>query len=120
MSDSPLSRKRNESNSTATGIIESFYTPPVTLRRRDRRHHQPSEEGAYRATALAALIGDKVRASREAASLTQKELAERVGCSRSEIANIEAGSVAATVSMLACIADSLGLTLNVGLHRTSE
>lgn len=77
-------------------------------------------DGAYRATALAALIGDKVRASREAASLTQKELAERVGCSHSEIANIEAGSVAATLSMLACIADSLGLTLTVVLHRTFE
>ena len=73
---------------------------------------------AYSASVLAASIGRQIQAFRKEASVTQEELSERVGTSRSDIAGIEAGSVVATVSALQRIADSLGLTLTVELHRT--
>ena len=48
-------------------------------------------ERGYRAAALAASIGEQIRAFREEASLTQRELAERMGTSQAAIARLEAG-----------------------------
>ena len=72
---------------------------------------------AYRAAALAASIGEQIRSFREEASLTQRELAERMGTSQAAIARLEAGGVGATVTTLQRIADALGLALTVELHR---
>jgi DNA-binding XRE family transcriptional regulator len=74
-------------------------------------------DGAYRAAALAASIGEQIRAFREEASLTQRALAERMGTSQASIARLEAGGVGATVTTLQRIADTLGLALTVELHR---
>jgi DNA-binding XRE family transcriptional regulator len=72
---------------------------------------------AYRAAALAASIGEQIRAFREEASLTQRALAERMGTSQASIARLEAGGVGATVTTLQRIADTLGLALTVELYR---
>lgn len=74
-------------------------------------------ERGYRAAALVASIGEQIRAFREEASLTQRELAGRMGTSQAAIARLEAGGVGATVTTLQRIADTLGLTLTVELHR---
>ena len=72
---------------------------------------------AYRAAALAASIGEQIRAFREEASLTQRQLADQMGTSQAAIARLEAGGVGATVTTLQRIADTLGLSLTVELHR---
>jgi ribosome-binding protein aMBF1 (putative translation factor) len=46
---------------------------------------------AYRAAALVASIGEQIRAFREEASLTQRDLAERMGTSQAAIARTRQG-----------------------------
>ena len=72
---------------------------------------------AYRAAALAATVGEQIRAFREEASLTQRELAEQMSTSQAAIARLEAGGVGATITTLQRVADTLRLALTVELHR---
>jgi ribosome-binding protein aMBF1 (putative translation factor) len=65
------------------------------------------------ATTLALSVGQSVRDAREAAGLTQRELASRMRTSQAAIARLEAGGVGATLTTLQRAADALGLTLNV-------
>lgn len=53
-------------------------------------------------------FGDCVRQRREALLLTQERLAEKVGLSRAQVANIESGRVDTTMSKLAKFAEALG------------
>jgi transcriptional regulator with XRE-family HTH domain len=57
-------------------------------------------------------IGTRVRVSRDLAGLTQTELATRSGVSRSYITRIERGTVEATISTLARLAEALGVTMS--------
>ncbi len=57
---------------------------------------------------------------RKEADLTQAELAERAGCTRSTIARIEAGRMDPTVTMLARIASAAGRTLAISAPRRSD
>jgi transcriptional regulator with XRE-family HTH domain len=52
----------------------------------------------------------RIRAVREAAGLSQGELAVRVGLSRPSLANIEAGRQTITLRQLGAIAAALGTT----------
>jgi DNA-binding XRE family transcriptional regulator len=56
-------------------------------------------------------VGMRVRAAREAARLTQQELAGMIGLARSSVANLEAGNQDITVSRLAMLAEVLKLDL---------
>jgi len=56
-------------------------------------------------------IGDRIRAARVRARVTQTELGERVGLTRSSIANIEAGRQRAMVHTLLQVADALETSL---------
>lgn len=56
-------------------------------------------------------IGDRIRAARARSRMTQVELAQRVGLTRSSIANIEAGRQRAMIHALLRIADVLGVVL---------
>jgi transcriptional regulator with XRE-family HTH domain len=56
-------------------------------------------------------VGMRVRAAREAARLTQQELAGMIGLARSSVANLEAGKQDITVSRLAMLAEVLKLDL---------
>jgi len=56
-------------------------------------------------------VGDRVRASRGAAGLTQTQLAERVGLQRSMVSKIEAGERGVDALELYRLADALGVPL---------
>lgn len=70
-------------------------------------------EHTYRQATLAARVGEIVRDAREAAGLTQRELAQRMSTSQPVIARIEAGHVAATLTSLQRIADALNGDINI-------
>ena len=57
-------------------------------------------EGALAAARLALQVGEQIRTGREAAGLTQRQLASRMSVSRSALASMEAGGAAATPAAL--------------------
>ena len=71
-------------------------------------------DAAYERARLAIEVGEQVRA-REAAELTQRELATRVGTSQAAIARLEAGSTAPTLTTLQKVASVLELDISVEL-----
>lgn len=58
------------------------------------------------------MIGINVRTRREAASMTQVELAERIGSIQSTISGIETGEKQPSVDMLLRLAAALGCSLD--------
>lgn len=73
----------------------------------------------YEATRLALDVGDKVRDAREAAGLSQRELAARMGTSQAAVARLEAGGVSATLTTLQKMAAALDLKVTVALSAAS-
>lgn len=67
------------------------------------------------ATRLALDVGDKVRDAREAAGLSQRELASRMNTSQAAVARLEAGGVGATLTTLQRVAIALNLTVTIEL-----
>ncbi|HMX06334.1 MAG TPA: helix-turn-helix transcriptional regulator [Microthrixaceae bacterium] len=90
-----------------------------------RRLDQMSEaelaefDATYAATKLALEVGEQVRDAREAAGLTQRELASRMGTSQAAIARLEAGGVGATLTTLQKVATALNLEVAVLLRPAS-
>ena len=76
-------------------------------------------DATYEATRLALEGGEKVRDAREAAGLSQRELAARVGTSQAAVARLEAGSVGATLTMVQNVAAALGLRVIVEFSAAS-
>jgi ribosome-binding protein aMBF1 (putative translation factor) len=76
-------------------------------------------ERAYAAAALAAEVGERVRAAREVAGFSQRELARRMGTSQAAVDRLEAGGVGATLTTLQRVASALGLEVNVELRRSA-
>lgn len=56
-------------------------------------------------------VGERIRALREEARLTQRELAEKVGTSRSQVAGIEHGQASPTIGTLEAFAAALHTTI---------
>lgn len=73
----------------------------------------------YEATRLALDVGEKVRDAREAAGLSQRELAARMGTSQAAVARLEAGGVGATLTTLQKVAAALDLKVTVELSAAS-
>lgn len=73
-------------------------------------------EQAYAEARLAAEVGERVRSAREAAGLSQRELARRMGTSQAAIVRLEAGGVGATLTTLQRVATALGLEVSVELR----
>lgn len=73
-------------------------------------------ERGYAEAQLAADVGERVRAARERAGLTQRELAARMGTSQAAIARLEAGGVGATLTTLHRVASAVGMELRVELR----
>ena len=71
--------------------------------------------GTYEAEQFALDVGEKVRDAREAAGLSQRELAARSRTSKAAIAHLEAGEATATLAKLPKVAASLGLSVTVEL-----
>jgi len=67
---------------------------------------------------FAAEVGDRVRQAREAAGLSQRELAARMGTSQAAVARLEAGGVGATLTTLQRVAAALDLQLSIDLRPT--
>ena len=86
-----------------------------------RRLGQMSEAelAEFDATKLALEVGEQVRDAREAAGLTQRELASRMGTSQAAIARLEAGGVGATLTTLQKVATALNLEVAVLLRPAS-
>jgi ribosome-binding protein aMBF1 (putative translation factor) len=76
-------------------------------------------DATYEATRLALDVGDKVRNAREAAGLSQRELAARMGTSQAAVARLEAGGVGATLTTLQKVAGALDLKVTVELSAAS-
>jgi ribosome-binding protein aMBF1 (putative translation factor) len=74
---------------------------------------------AYEATRLALEVGDQVRDAREAAGLSQRDLAARMGTSQAAVARLEAGGTGATLTTLQKVAAALDLKLTVALFAAS-
>ena len=71
---------------------------------------------AYGEARLAADVGERIRAARETAGLSQRDLAARMGTSQAAVARLEAGGVGATLTTLQRVAVALGLELNIDLR----
>lgn len=69
----------------------------------------------YRAAALAADVGDQIRTAREAAGLTQRQLAANMNTSQAAIARLEAGGVGAIITTFQKVAEVLSCCLTVRL-----
>lgn len=69
----------------------------------------------YDATRLALEVGEKVRDARDAAGLSQRDLAGRMGTNQAAVARLEAGGVGATLTALQKAAAALGLRITVDL-----
>ena len=76
-------------------------------------------DATYEATRLALDVGEKVRDAREAAGLSQRELAARMGTSQAAVARLEAGGVGATLTTLQKVAAALDLKVTVELSAVS-
>src|SRR5271155_3475383 len=68
---------------------------------------------------LAADVGERIHDAREAAGLSQRELARRMGTSQAAIDRLEAGGVGATLTTLQRVASALGLEVNIELRPTA-
>lgn len=73
-------------------------------------------EQAYSAARLAAEVGERVRNARQAAGVSQRDLAARMGTSQAAIARLEAGGVGATLTTLHRAAMALGMELSIELR----
>lgn len=69
----------------------------------------------YAAARLALEFGEKVRDAREAAGLSQRDLAMRMSTSQAAVARLEAGGVGSTLTTLQKVADALGMAISVDL-----
>jgi ribosome-binding protein aMBF1 (putative translation factor) len=76
-------------------------------------------ERAYAAAALAAEVGERVRDAREAAGLSQRELARRMGTSQAAVDRLEAGGAGATLTTLQRVATALGLQVSIELRHSA-
>jgi len=73
-------------------------------------------DDAYAAAKLAGAVGEQIRTAREAAGLSQRELARRMGTSQAAVGRLEAGGVGATLTTLQRVASALGLEVNIELR----
>jgi ribosome-binding protein aMBF1 (putative translation factor) len=73
-------------------------------------------DATYAATKLALSVGEQVRDAREAAGLSQRALASRMGTSQAAIARLEAGGVGSTLTTLQRVATALELEVSVSLR----
>ncbi len=64
-------------------------------------------------------VGEQIRDAREAAELSQRDLAQRMGTSQAAIARLEAGGVGATLTTLQRAASALHLNITLELRAAS-
>ena len=72
-------------------------------------------DAAFAVARLALEVGEKVRDAREAAGLTQRDLAARMSTSQAAVARLEAGGTSATLTTLHKAAAAIDMTVTVNL-----
>ena len=87
---------------------------------RSRTEHGPaSKSTSWSSGPLAIRVGEQIRDAREAAGLSQRDLAERMSTSQAAIARLEAGGVGATLTTLQRAATALDLDITIELRPAS-
>lgn len=76
-------------------------------------------EETFGATRLALDVGEKIRDAREAANLSQRELAARMRIGQATVVRIEAGDVGAKLATIQKVAAALDLKITVELSAAS-
>jgi transcriptional regulator with XRE-family HTH domain len=79
-----------------------------------------TDRGAIPSVNLRADIGKRLRLARETAGVTQLELAEAIGLTRTSIANIEAGRQGLLLEDAAAVARKLRVSLDSLAGRTGR
>lgn len=98
---------------------------PTIEELRDRRLNTMSTDErvefdeALAAARLALEVGQKIRDAREAAGLTQRDLATLMSTSQAAVARLEAGGTSATLTTLNKAAAALDMRLTVNLARVN-
>lgn len=94
---------------------------PTIDQLRDKRIEAMSDseraefDEALAATRLALQVGEMVRDAREAAGLSQRELATRMSTSQAAVARLESGGTSATLTTLHKAAAALDMMITVNL-----
>ena len=98
-------------------MTRTTWTQMSEGRRKSMNKAERAEyDRAYAETRLAAEVGERIRAAREMAGLSQRDLATRMGTSQAAVARLEAGGVGATLTTLHRVAAALGLELSIDLR----
>ena len=98
-------------------MTRTTWTQMSEARRKAMNEAERAEyDRAYAEAKLAAEVGERIRAARETAGLSQRDLAARMGTSQAAVARLEAGGVGATLTTLQRVAVALGLELNIDLR----
>lgn len=79
------------------------------------RAQRVEHDQAYAEARLAAEVGERIHIAREAAGLSQRELARRMGTSQAAIDRLESGGVGATLTTLQRVATALNLEVCIEL-----
>ena len=61
-------------------------------------------------------VGEIIRQARKATGLTQEEVSEKLGLSRSVIAKYETGAISPTIDRLIEIMDAIGVQFNISIQ----
>lgn len=99
---------RNVDVSGKEGLV-----PAETVLAKEVGAHGTAEREAFDAKARAWYYGEVLKERRKELGLTQKELADNVGCKRTYINRIEHGETDMQLSSFIRIADALGLSLRL-------
>jgi ribosome-binding protein aMBF1 (putative translation factor) len=86
---------------------------------KERHDDDPEAQAGYDRARRAYEIGREVRRQREAAGLTQQQLADRAGMTQSVVARLEAGGTEPTLATLDRVARARGWELTVGFQRVA-
>jgi HTH-type transcriptional regulator/antitoxin HipB len=92
---------------TTIGEVKTGYLAAMTTDERT------VFDETFEATRLALDVGEKVRDTREAANLSQRELAARMRIGQAAVARLEAGDVGAKLATIQKVATALHLKLTV-------
>lgn len=87
---------------------------------KSQRSNTDARRRGYQDAKDAFEIGSRVRTERERLSLTQAELAKRMGTTQPMVARLEAGGVTPSLETLHRAADALGLELIVDFRQPSS
>ena len=95
-------------------VKDGLFTPIVDMLSEDREYASVKiRQGTMNKEETRTRIGQRVKALRLLADLSQDELAQRAGLQRTHIGRIEGGKYAVNIETLQAIAEALGMTVDI-------